>query len=144
MLDTFVGHTAVGEVEEAVDEEEGGGTDFEGAVGSDGDGVEEGGGPSDPLLFVEEHALQHYEENGGWRGLHCEGSPIITLFGILMWDLLFLPLPDVFLTQFQDGYAAPDSLLSMSPRCLQRLIHPSLGQAALHELRVCPWRGSYH
>jgi hypothetical protein len=57
----------------------------------------------DPLVFVEEHSLRHYEENGGWRGLHCEGGPIVTLFGLLMWDVLFMPVPDVFLTPFQDG-----------------------------------------
>jgi Fanconi-associated nuclease 1 len=55
------------------------------------------------LVGVEAHALRHYEETGGWRGLHCEGGPVLALFGLLMWDVLFRNRPDVFMTQFQDG-----------------------------------------
>ena len=28
-------------------------------------------------------------DNGGWQGWHCEGSIFKTLFGLLMWDVLF-------------------------------------------------------
>jgi hypothetical protein len=40
---------------------------------------------------VEELALQHYAtpEGGGWQGLHSEGGVWATLFGLLMWDVLF-------------------------------------------------------
>ncbi|KAL2651124.1 hypothetical protein R1flu_019252 [Riccia fluitans] len=55
---------------------------------------------------VEELALQYYasEEGGGWEGVHCEGGVLLTLFGLLMWDVLFADVPDVFQSPFQ---AAP-------------------------------------
>ena len=33
--------------------------------------------------------------------MHAEGGVWTTLFGLLLWDVLFAPLPDVFLTPFQ-------------------------------------------
>eukprot|EP00850_Spirogloea_muscicola_P018365 SM000167S02978 [mRNA] locus=s167:251131:256223:- [translate_table: standard] len=56
---------------------------------------------------VEQLALQHYarEEGnscgGGWCGVHCEGGVWLTLFGLLLWDVLFSDVPDVFQTPFQ-------------------------------------------
>ncbi|GBG84969.1 hypothetical protein CBR_g39432, partial [Chara braunii] len=52
---------------------------------------------------VEELALQHYakEEYGQWVGVHSENGIWNTLFGILMWDVLFADVPDVFRTPFQ-------------------------------------------
>ena len=53
----------------------------------------------------EELALQHYasEGEGSWWGLHCEGSVIRTLFGLLLWDdVIFLPVRGVFPSPFQD------------------------------------------
>lgn len=43
-------------------------------------------------MTVEELALQHYasEEGGGWQGLHSEGGVWATLFGLLLWDVLFM------------------------------------------------------
>jgi hypothetical protein len=52
---------------------------------------------------VEGLSLAHYHETDGWRGLHCEGAPLQMLFSLLMWDLLFMPLPDIFATPYQDG-----------------------------------------
>lgn len=34
-------------------------------------------------------------------GVHAEGGIWSTLFGLLMWDVLFSPVPDVFRTPFQ-------------------------------------------
>lgn len=34
-------------------------------------------------------------------GMHAEGGIWATLFGLLMWDILFLPIPEVFRTPFQ-------------------------------------------
>jgi len=54
---------------------------------------------------VEQLALQHYarQDAGSWWGLHCEGSVIRTLFGLLLWDdVIFLPIPGVFQSPFQD------------------------------------------
>ncbi|BBM97433.1 fanconi-associated nuclease 1 [Marchantia polymorpha subsp. ruderalis] len=52
---------------------------------------------------VEELALQYYasEEGGAWQGVHCEGGVWLTLFGLLMWDVLFAEVPDVFQNPFQ-------------------------------------------
>lgn len=55
------------------------------------------------ICNVEELALQHYEEEGGWWGLHCEGSVVRILFSLLLWDVIFTPLPDVFQNPFQDS-----------------------------------------
>ena len=51
------------------------------------------------LCSVETLALQHYAraESGRWHGIHCEGSCLTSLFGILMWDVLFASVPGEFL-----------------------------------------------
>ncbi|KAK3254465.1 hypothetical protein CYMTET_36319 [Cymbomonas tetramitiformis] len=60
-------------------------------------------GHDDETCTVEELALQHYAQEGGWEGIHSEGSIFSTLFTLLMWDVLFQDVPDVFLTPFQTG-----------------------------------------
>lgn len=54
---------------------------------------------------VEQLALEHYasEEEGSWWGVHCEGGMVRALFGILMWDIIFLSVPGVFQSPFQDA-----------------------------------------
>ncbi|PCH37697.1 hypothetical protein WOLCODRAFT_113993 [Wolfiporia cocos MD-104 SS10] len=56
---------------------------------------------------VETLALQHFEDLG-YRGYHCEGRIITTLFGFLMWDIIFAPIPGAFETPYQ---AAPLDLV---------------------------------
>ncbi|GMH37362.1 hypothetical protein BSKO_05235 [Bryopsis sp. KO-2023] len=53
---------------------------------------------------VEELALQHYARKdwGGWKGCHAENGFWNTLFGLLMWDVLFADIDDVFRTRFQN------------------------------------------
>ncbi|KAI3439047.1 hypothetical protein D9Q98_001457 [Chlorella vulgaris] len=60
-------------------------------------------GLDDEQCGVEELALQYYatDEAGGWQGVHSEGGIWATLFGLLLWDVLFMPVPDVFRTPFQ-------------------------------------------
>jgi len=37
------------------------------------------------------------QAGGKWEGMHCEGGIWATLFGLLMWDIIFTPgIPDVF------------------------------------------------
>ena len=61
-------------------------------------------------LTVEDIALSWYAEpaQGGWRGWHCEGAPLYSLFALLLWEQLFgseasPPPPGAFLTPFQDA-----------------------------------------
>ncbi|KFU87214.1 Fanconi-associated nuclease 1, partial [Chaetura pelagica] len=68
-------------------------------------GNEEGGedfSASTVMCSVEELALTHYRQNGFDQGIHGEGSTFITLFGILMWDIIFMDaIPDVFRNSYQ-------------------------------------------
>ncbi|CAM9218865.1 unnamed protein product [Scytosiphon promiscuus] len=54
---------------------------------------------------VESLVLQHLSqrEEGGWVGWHCEGSPLRALWALLMWDVVFMDVTDVFQTPFQDA-----------------------------------------
>lgn len=56
-------------------------------------------------MTVEQLILEYYalSANGAWRGVHCESGIWTTLFTLLLWDELFLPVPDVFRTPFQQG-----------------------------------------
>jgi len=65
-------------------------------------------GYDDQLCSVEELALQHYAGEGegiaeeeAWTGLHSEGRIWGILFGLLLWDVIFAPVPHVFQTPFQ-------------------------------------------
>ncbi|NWI68735.1 FAN1 nuclease, partial [Todus mexicanus] len=68
-------------------------------------GDEEGGedvGVSTVMCSVEELALTHYRQNGFDQGIHGEGSTFLTLYGILMWDIVFMDgIPDVFRNSYQ-------------------------------------------
>ncbi|NXG02853.1 FAN1 nuclease, partial [Sakesphorus luctuosus] len=68
-------------------------------------GDEEGGedcSGSTVMCSVEELALTHYRRNGFDQGIHGEGSTFLTLYGILMWDIIFMDdIPDVFRNAYQ-------------------------------------------
>ncbi|XP_038703982.1 fanconi-associated nuclease 1 homolog isoform X2 [Tripterygium wilfordii] len=51
---------------------------------------------------VEQLALQYYAGEGeGWQGVHTESGIWLTIFGLLMWNILFSDAPNVFRTRFQ-------------------------------------------
>ncbi|KAL6526570.1 hypothetical protein OROGR_015660 [Orobanche gracilis] len=50
---------------------------------------------------VEQLALQYYAGVGGWQGVHTESGIWLTIFGILMWDIIFADVPNVFRNNFQ-------------------------------------------
>ncbi|MBA0576230.1 hypothetical protein Golob_024082, partial [Gossypium lobatum] len=50
---------------------------------------------------VEQLALQYYAREGGWQGVHTESGIWMTIFGLLMWDILVSDVPNVFRTRFQ-------------------------------------------
>ena len=63
------------------------------------------------MCSVEELALQHYARSstegggggGNWKGMHCENALFMALFALLMWDVIFLPLPLVFPCLYQSA-----------------------------------------
>ncbi|XP_026783354.3 fanconi-associated nuclease 1 [Pangasianodon hypophthalmus] len=59
------------------------------------------GGDAMVICSVEELALAHYRELGFDQGIHGEGSTFSTLFGLLMWDIVFMNVLDVFRTSYQ-------------------------------------------
>jgi hypothetical protein len=48
-------------------------------------------GKGEEVVNVETYALQHYESLG-YKGYHCEGRIVTTLFGLLFWDIIFAPI----------------------------------------------------
>ncbi|CAI5718835.1 unnamed protein product [Hyaloperonospora brassicae] len=98
-------------------------------------------GYDDEPCTVEQLVLQYYRDHcpvdghdkhvktGGWYGLHCEGSVLRNLFGLLMWDVLYASVPAVFQTPFQSGpldfgyadvfYAARRDLIDEQLRLVQ-------------------------
>lgn len=60
-------------------------------------------GYNDQQCTVEELALQYYagDSGGGWQGVHSESGVWMTLFALLMWDVLFADIPNVFWHPFQ-------------------------------------------
>jgi Fanconi-associated nuclease 1 len=54
---------------------------------------------------VEDLVLEHYAlpQNGAWQGIHCESGVWATLFGLLLYPVLFTPVPDVFRSPFQSA-----------------------------------------
>uniref|UniRef100_A0A8K9V364 Fanconi-associated nuclease n=1 Tax=Oncorhynchus mykiss TaxID=8022 RepID=A0A8K9V364_ONCMY len=66
--------------------------------------AEEGaeGGYSTVMCSVEELSLAHYRRQGFDQGIHGEGSTFSTLFGLLLWDVIFMEgIPDVFRNPYQ-------------------------------------------
>ncbi|KAL0968667.1 hypothetical protein UPYG_G00269950 [Umbra pygmaea] len=60
------------------------------------------GGGSTVMCSVEELSLAHYRQQGYDQGIHGEGSTFSTLFGLLLWDLIFMDgIPDVFRNPYQ-------------------------------------------
>ncbi|XP_021765063.1 fanconi-associated nuclease 1 homolog [Chenopodium quinoa] len=86
---------------------------------------------------VEELALQFYAgEGGGWQGVHTESGIWLTIYGLLMWDVIFSDVPNTFRTKFQnapldmdsdDFYVARKSIIELH---LQK-IHEGMAEAIL-------------
>jgi len=51
-------------------------------------------------VSVEILALEWYEERG-YRGFHAEGRIVSTLFTLLFFDILYMPIPGAFETKYQ-------------------------------------------
>ncbi|XP_072593159.1 fanconi-associated nuclease 1 isoform X4 [Vulpes vulpes] len=65
--------------------------------------AEEPTAPAMVLCSVEEVALAYYRRSGFDQGIHGEGSTFSTLYGLLLWDIIFMDgIPDVFRNAYQD------------------------------------------
>ncbi|XP_072138188.1 fanconi-associated nuclease 1 isoform X2 [Mobula birostris] len=54
------------------------------------------------ICSVEAVSLAYYQQQGFDQGIHGEGATFLTLFGLLFWEIIFLPgIPDVFRSPFQ-------------------------------------------
>ncbi|OCT89517.1 fanconi-associated nuclease 1 [Xenopus laevis] len=54
------------------------------------------------MCSVEELSLAHYRQQGFDQGIHGEGSTFFTLYGLLLWDIIFMEgIPDVFRNSYQ-------------------------------------------
>ena len=51
----------------------------------------------------DETVCSEHVEGGGWEGLHDEGAVLRSLFCLLMWEVLFASVPDVFVSAYQDA-----------------------------------------
>ncbi|KKA30760.1 hypothetical protein TD95_002607 [Thielaviopsis punctulata] len=84
-------------------------------------------------ISVEEMCLSWYRAKQGWKGYHSEGGIVRTLFAYLFFDILFLPVPNVFQTAYQ---SCPLDLFTDAFYCAriseinQRLAEISNGHAA--------------
>ena len=60
-------------------------------------------GFDDEDVTVEGLALQYYarEDQGSWTGVHSEGGVWGVIFALLMWDVIFSPVPGAFHHPFQ-------------------------------------------
>lgn len=68
---------------------------LDGPTGGDEDEDELG-----PEVRVEQVALEAYAKEG-WKGYHSEGGIVTTIWGLLMWDVLFAPIDGAFETAYQ-------------------------------------------
>lgn len=57
-------------------------------------------GKAEGECSVEDMCLSSYRALG-WKGYHCEGRLLRTLFAFLFYDVLFVYIPNVFQTEFQ-------------------------------------------
>ncbi|XP_042433885.1 fanconi-associated nuclease 1 homolog isoform X2 [Zingiber officinale] len=97
-------------------------------------------GYDDELCGVEQLALQYYAEEGGWSGIHSEGGIWMTIYGLLMWDVIFSNVPDVFISRFQtapldfdtdDFYTSREHLIE----CQLQKIEDGMAE----EILICSW-----
>lgn len=88
--------------------------------------------PTTALCSVEELALAFYRQCGFDQGIHGEGSTFCTLFGLLLWDEIFMDgIPDVFRNPYQDAPLdlCTDSFFASRAEALE---------ARLEQLRLAP------
>eukprot|EP01119_Soliformovum_irregulare_P025846 TRINITY_DN9672_c0_g1_i1.p1 TRINITY_DN9672_c0_g1~~TRINITY_DN9672_c0_g1_i1.p1 ORF type:complete len:756 (-),score=205.73 TRINITY_DN9672_c0_g1_i1:194-2461(-) len=95
------------------------------------------GGP----VTVEAYAMEYYGTEG-WESLHSEGSVFRALFSILMWDVIFAEIPDVFQTPFQDAPLdlLTDAFFSSRRELVERKLEEISSNSQLDELVESSWK----
>jgi len=87
---------------------------------------------------VETYVIEHFEENGEWQGIHCEGSAVRFLFSLFLWDSLFASgIEDVFQTPFQSGpldLTHASSLFTASRELILNAAFEMISASTPHEL----------
>lgn len=54
------------------------------------------------VVSVEELAIEHYVNKEKWQFIyHCEGSILLMVHSLLLWDILWMEIPQVFQNPFQ-------------------------------------------
>jgi hypothetical protein len=64
--------------------------------------------PFDESISVEQAVINHYQATD-WRGFHVENDLFTSLFGLLLWQAVYAPVPGAFFHPFQ---ARPKDLYS--------------------------------
>ncbi|KAK5867228.1 hypothetical protein PBY51_011740 [Eleginops maclovinus] len=115
-------------------------------------GVGEEGADATIICSVEDLSLAHYRQQGFDQGIHGEGSTFSTLFGVLLWDIIFMEgIPDVFRNPYQtcplDLYTdcfyenrreAIDSRVQLVSEASVETLHDMLAEVwTSHEGKVC-------
>ncbi|KAI3676895.1 hypothetical protein L1987_86509 [Smallanthus sonchifolius] len=95
---------------------------------------------------VEQLALQYYagEDGGGWQGVHSESGIWLTIFGLLMWDVIFSDVPNVFLTRFQTSPLDLDTDYFYEAR--KSIIEPLLAkiqEGMAEEILITSWESHF-
>ncbi|XP_073151250.1 fanconi-associated nuclease 1 homolog isoform X2 [Henckelia pumila] len=94
---------------------------------------------------VEQLALEYYAgEGGGWHGVHTESGIWLTIFGILLWDIIFSDVPNVFRTKFQ---TAPldlesDSFYEVRKSLIEELLD-KIREGMAEEILITSWEAHF-
>ncbi|XP_075504905.1 fanconi-associated nuclease 1 homolog isoform X3 [Primulina tabacum] len=94
---------------------------------------------------VEQLALDYYSgEGGGWHGVHTESGIWLTIFGILLWDIIFADVPNVFRTKFQ---TAPldletDNFYEVRKSLIEELLD-KIREGMAEEILITTWESHF-
>uniref|UniRef100_A0A7N0TSX0 Fanconi-associated nuclease n=1 Tax=Kalanchoe fedtschenkoi TaxID=63787 RepID=A0A7N0TSX0_KALFE len=93
---------------------------------------------------VEELALQYYSSAGGqWKGVQSESGIWLNIFGLLMWDIIFSDVPNVFCSRFQTAPLDLDTdnfYISRKDKIESHLQNIQAGMA--EEILIASWQSN--
>uniref|UniRef100_A0A7N0SZ37 Fanconi-associated nuclease n=1 Tax=Kalanchoe fedtschenkoi TaxID=63787 RepID=A0A7N0SZ37_KALFE len=93
---------------------------------------------------VEELALQYYSSAGGqWKSVQSESGIWLNIFGLLMWDIIFSDVPNVFYSRFQTAPLDLDTYnfyISRKDKIESHLQNIQAGMA--EEILIASWQSN--